>query len=480
MVLHQAQKNLIDFAIATDPNYQDTWFHETVAVILQTALEKVEKGEDARIIIQTPPQVGKSEIATKKFPAWALGHHPDWPVIVSSYSGDLATKFGQQTRDIMQSFAYQEIFNTRLREDTKAKGYWMTGEGGGYTAAGAGGAITGINFKIGIIDDIIKNREEAESQVIRDSRWDWYRSTFYTRQKGNTAIIIINTRWHMDDLIGRLLEQQAKDEIDGVEDFDKWTVITFPAIAIEDEPYRKKGEALWPERFPIEKLKKTENTLGPYEFASLYQASPITSANQEFKPEWIKTRSWTEVEALDTRLFVSIDPGGKEAENDYTGITRNYVDKQNKWNFKSMRVHFDSKELMNYLFTLHNEGAEKIGIEETVYLKAIEPFFKDECIKRNLFPTIDPLKHNKTQKEVRIRGLVPRYSSGGIYHIDGECTDLEKEMVVFPKGANDDALDSAAMQNEIAEAPVDEFKQAILKHQREQRKGKIAKNYGLG
>lgn len=479
IVIHQAKKNLIDFAIAIDRNYQDTWFHESLATILQSALEKVERGEDARIIIQCPPRHGKSNIATIKFPAWVLGHHPDWPIIVASYSGELATKFGQETRDVMQTPQYQKIFSTRLRADTKAKGYWKTGEGGSYMAAGAGGAFTGSGFKIGIVDDIFKNREEAESEVIRNSRWDWFRSTFYTRQEGATAIIVINTRWHTDDLVGRLIEKQKQDEAEDTENYDRWKIINFPAIATEDETFRKKGEALWPEKFPIEKLRRTESTLGPYEFSALYQGTPITSENQEFKETWIKYRSWAEVEALDTRKFATIDPGGKEADNDYTGIVRNYVDKQNKWNLKAMRVHFDSKELINYIFTLHDEGFEKIGIEETVYLKAIKPFLDEECLRRDKFPNIVPLKHNKTQKEVRIRGLIPRYASGGIFHIEGECGDLEKEMVVFPKGAHDDTLDSLAMQLEIAEAPIDEYKQAVLRQQREARKDIIQKNYGL-
>ncbi len=607
MVIHQAKKHLIDFAIATDPEYQDTWFHEVLADILENSLKKVEEGQDVRIIIECPVQHGKSELATKKFSAWILGKHPDWPIIVGSYSDDLATKFGQETRDIMQSSAYQRIFNTRLRQDTQAKGHWMTIEGGEYIAAGAGSGITGKNFKClaggtlittnkgekkiedlkvgdevlslgesfcynriiaikksithkiyeitigkniiratgehrfyihnkgyiavedlqvgdkgillkaqeypissitikntkvevydiqventenffannilvhncGLLDDIFKNREEAESQTIRNSRWDWFRSTFYTRQKGNTAIIIINSRWHTDDIIGRLKEQQKKSEAEGIEHYDRWEVIRFPAIATEDDQYSKKGEPLWPERFPLEKLKITANTIGPYEFASLFQAMPVTSESQEFKQEWIKTRSWKEVEALDTRKFATIDPGGKELENNYTGIVRNYVDRQNKWNFKAMRVHFDSKELINYVFTLHSEGFEKIGIEETVYLKAIKPFFDEECARRNKFPMMIPLKHFNRQKEVRIRGLIPRYSTGAIFHIENECKDLEDEMIVFPRGANDDTLDAAAMQNEIAEPPIDLIAELIreveLKKQREQ----LEEDFGL-
>lgn len=477
LVSNITRKHLIDFAIAADPNYLDTWFHEQLAGILEDALAQVESGQDARVIIECPPQHGKSDISTKKFPAWVLGRHPEWPVMVGSYSSDLALKFGQETRDIILSPHYQEVFPTKLRIDSKAKGRWMTDKGGGYTAAGAGGTFTGLGFKIGIVDDLFKNREEAESQVVRESRWSWFKSTFYTRQRGTTAIVVIGTRWHTDDVIGRLLQKQKEDERDGAENYDRWQVIKFPAIATEDEAHRKKGEALWPEQFPLNKLLTTKNTLGPYEFSALYQQEPITSENQEFKDDWIKRRSWNEVESLETRKFATIDPGGKEIEHDYTGIVRNYVDRENKWNLKAIRVHFDSKELIDYMFRLHAEGFEKIGIEETVYLKAIQPFLNEECRKRDAFPNIVPLKHHRTQKEVRVRGLIPRYSSGSVYHVEGECQDLEDEMAVFPKGANDDTVDAAAMQNEIAEPPAGLAKQLEVIERR--RRSQSGEDYGL-
>ena len=453
LVKQLAKEHLIDFAIYIDQNYQDSWFHEEIANILEQGLKKVEKGEDVRVILMCPPQSGKSDLSTKKFPAWVLGTHPEWPVMVGSYSSDLALQFGQETRDIMYRQAYQDIFQTRLRADTKAKGRWLTEKDGGYTAAGAGGSFTGRGFKIGIVDDLFKNREEAESQVIRDSRWGFYKTAFYTRQRGATMMVVIGTRWHTDDVIGRLIEKQKEDEKNKVEYYDKWEIIKFPAIALQDEVHRKKGEALWPEQFPIEKLRKTENALGPYDFSSLYQQEPITSENQEFKQEWIKKRTWHEVEILNTRKFATIDPGGSKDGNDFTGITRNYVDQQNKWNFKSYRMRLDPKEIINLIFQLYSESFEKIGIEETMYTQAIEPFLKEEMRERNKFPSIYPLKHNQTDKNVRIRGLIPRYSSGSIYHIEGECIDLEKEMMIFPKGANDDVLDSAAYQLQLAEAP---------------------------
>lgn len=479
LVASQARKHLIDYSIATDADYQDTWFHETLAQILEDALRKVEAGEDVRVILECPPRHGKSEISTKKFTSWALGQHPDWPVVVASYSGDLATKFGQETRDIMNSSQYQDIFDTRLSADSKAKSFWKTEKGGSYMAAGAGGAFTGTGFKIGIIDDIFKNREEADSQVVRDSRWDWYKSTFYTRQEGATAIIVINTRWHTDDLVGRLLEQEEKAKLEGQKNYDKWIRIKFPAIAITNEEKRKMGDALWPGKFGIDKLRKIETTLGPYEFLALYQASPISSETQEFKEKWFKERSWAEVDALDTRKIATIDPGGKKLENDYTGVIRNYIDRQNNWNLKAMRVHLDSTEVINLIFKLHDEGFEKIGIEDTVFTKAILPFFKQECRKRSKFPNVVPLKYSGRSKEVRIRGVIPRYSSGSIYHISGECKDLVDEALVFPKGAHDDVIDALAYQNDVAEVPLDEKEQAKIVYERERRAERVAKGFGL-
>lgn len=480
MIIHQAQNSLIDFSIAVDYKYQDTWFHELILTILEDAIRKVENGEDVRIILTMPPRHGKTEAGTKKLPAFALGKHPDWEIAVASYSSELASDFGQDTRDIMQSPQYQSIFKTRLRQDAKAKGKWMTQSGGGYVAVGAGGSLTGRGFKIGVIDDLFKNREEAESKTIRDSRWDWYRSTFYTRQEGHSAMICIGTRWHEDDVIGRLLAEEERNRLEGSPYYDKWNLIEFPAIAIHDEKYRDKGESLWPEKFPIEKLRTIEEALGPYDWSALYQSNPITSANQEFKTEWIKHRSWSQVEVLNTRKFATIDPGGKEIENDYTGITRNYIDQENNWNIKSMRVHIDAIELINLVFMLDEEGFEEIGIEETVYLKAIEPFFILECKKRNRFPKVTPLKAAGRNKEVRIRGLIPRYATGSVFHIDNECADLEAEMVVFPKGAHDDTCDSLAYMNDIAKPPMNIYLQAQRIEHRKEKAAKVAKMYGLG
>ena len=452
-----ATNDLISFSQIIDPRYTPNWHHEVIARKLEEARRKVENGINARLILELPPRHGKSEAATIKFPAQTLGIHPDWPVIVSSYSAELAEDFGLKTRDTLSHEHYQAIFNTTLRPDTQARGRWLTSEGGGYTATGVGGAITGRGFKIGIIDDPFKNREEADSEVIREKVWNWYTSTFYTRQEGVSAIIVICTRWHLDDLVGRLLRQEKESKANNLP-HDDWEVVRFPAIADKDEEYRKKNEALWPDKFNLLALEKIKAAIGIYDWSALYQQSPISSENQEFKEDYFKHRSPAEVERLETRRFITIDTAvSKAASADYTGIVRNFVDKENNWNLKAYRMKLSPLELMDILFTLYQQDRpEKIGIEKTIYLQAIKPFLDEEQRKRNTFLPIVELEHNQVHKETRIRGLLPRYQSGSIYHIEGECKDLEEELLTFPKAINDDVMDSLAYQLQLAEKPDNE------------------------
>lgn len=469
----EARNSLIKFCLFTDEKYKVNWHHRVIAQKLQKALKRVANGKRGRVIIQVPPRHGKSELASIKFPAWVLGQKPDYPVIATSYSKELVADFGRDTKDLMKSKNYKALFDTRLRKDAKAKAKWLTQQDGGYTSAGVGGSITGKGFKVGIVDDPIKNREEADSEVIRDKVWNWWKSTFISREDGNGAIIVIMTRWHEDDLVGRILSE------DKAGDPNAWDVIDFPAIAEEDEEYRDKGEPLWPERFGEDILKERKEASGPYEWSALYQQKPVTDESREFKNRWINYREWDKVEAKNTRDFATIDPGGKEDEQDYTGIVRNYVDGRNNWNIKAMRVHIGSDELINYIFQLHDEGFEKIGIEETVYLQTLKPFLDKEKRKRDKFPNIEPLKHKQRDKNVRIRGLIPRYSSGSIYHIEGECKDLEKEMRSFPKATHDDTLDALAYQNEIAQAPLNDTAQAMKQKGRDRDKEDVKSRFGL-
>jgi len=438
------QNELIVFSGFVKNNYQASWLHIEIA----RQLERVEKGEVKRLMLFVPPRNGKSELGSILFPAWYLGKHPEKEIITSSYSSDLAQDFGYKTRNLVDSQEYQEIFKTKLREDSKNKAKWMTQEGGSYTAVGVGGAITGRGADLLIIDDPVKNREEAESQLIRDNKWNWYTSTAYTRLEKGGAVILILTRWHKDDLAGRLLQAEA----DGG---DKWEVVKFPAIATQDEKYRKQGEALWSDKYDLDALMAIKKTIGNYDWSALYQQEPQSSETQEFKQEHILYRTQEELDRLSTLNYLTIDTAISErASADNTGFCDNSVDRENKWNLNAWKMKVSPLELIDYLFKLNSERHyEKIGIEKTIYLQAVKPFLDEGMRKRNKFLPIVELQHNQVNKEVRIRGLLPRYESKSVFHIVGKCNDLEEEMWSFPKGIHDDVIDATAYQIQIAEAP---------------------------
>ena len=448
-----AKENLIDFAMFTNPKYRPAWLHEEIA----KQLERVERGEVKRLMIFVPPRHGKSQLASIDFVAWYLGRNPDKNIIACSYASELAEDFGFKTRNLVSDAPYKTLFGVSLREDSQSKKKWVTKEGGSYIATGVGGVITGRGANILLIDDPIKNREEAESRLVRDSAWSWYTSTAYTRLesgegvKDEGAVVLILTRWHTDDLAGRLLKAQEHGG-------DHWDVVEFPAIANKDEKHRKAGEALWPEKYDIEKLMKIKGVLGTYEFQALYQQNPISSETQEFKEDHFMYRPFEEILKLDTRRFLTVDTAISQKESsDYTGLCLNFVDTEGKWNLKTMKLKLNPKGLIDTIFTLHEKyNFEKIGIEKTALSDAIRPFLNAEMLKRQKFLNIIELSHQNIRKEIRIRGLIPLYEAGAIFHIKGECDSLEEELLTFPRGTNDDVADATAYQLKLAEQPYEE------------------------
>ena len=248
---------------------------------------------NARIIVSMPPRHGKSELLTKYTPVYCLERHPDKHVMLASYGAELATDFGRQVRDIIVENT-GGLLNIKLRADTKNVGRFLTPEGGGMFAVGVGGALTGRGADVLLIDDYIKNEEDAESPTIRQKIYNWFVSTAYTRLEPNGSVIIVATRWHLDDLIGRLTIQ-GQPGMDGIDDdirdiitgsheslqtvlggSQEWEHIVIPAIAGEDDVIgRSVGEPLFPERYTIEALEKIKSVLGTYYWQALYQQAPI-------------------------------------------------------------------------------------------------------------------------------------------------------------------------------------------------------------
>ncbi len=454
MVVQQAREHLVDFEIATDIGYDPNWHHERIA----EELEHIEKHGDRDykvLIVTVPPRHGKSRQCSIDFPAWFLGRNPEKEVIVASYSADLSQGFGGKTRDKFDALQFKTIFpNIRLKEDEKAKAKWGIEKfdsqskkwkptWGGYTAAGVGGAITGRGADVLLIDDPVKNREEAESEVYREKTWDWFTSTAFTRLEPGGVCIIIMTRWHVDDLAGRII---ASEEFK-----DMTKVVMFPAIATKDGTRRKQGAALWPTRYSLEALEKTKRAVGPYDFSALYQCSPVLTERQEFKPEWYKYIEEAELEMLATAKYLSVDTAmSKASQADYCGFVDNEVDKENFWNLRAWRARLGPEELVDALFALHEKRKySAIGIEKTAYLDGLKPFLDAEQRKRRKFLPIVELTHNQTAKEIRIRGIIPRYASGSVRHVLNQCAALEEEQSQFPSGLHDDVIDALAYQSQL-------------------------------
>jgi predicted phage terminase large subunit-like protein len=240
---------------------------------------------NARIIICEPPGHGKSEYMSHWTPAWFLEHWPWKKVMLGSYGQSLASGFGRLVRDTIQE--HERRLRVRVRADSTAADEWLTTAGGGMMSRGTDGVFTGKRGHLLLIDDPVKNAEEAFSDAYQMKVWRWWDATAATRLEPGASVIITHTRWTPGDLIGRLLEQQKEQA--NRPDRIPWEVINLPAMAEEDDALdRRVGEALWPQRWPIDELRRIRAERGSWVWAALYQQRPAPIEGGLFKREWFK------------------------------------------------------------------------------------------------------------------------------------------------------------------------------------------------
>jgi len=315
-----ARRRFVDYECYVAPYYRPARHHRLVAEYLELVETYIRtKGATGigRLLILEPPRHGKSEQATKHFPSWVLGRLPDTRVIITSYGFDLAQDFSRAVRDIVAGERYRNLFGSHstvdaeveLSSDSRSVRAWdlAAPNRGGVVAAGVGGGITGKGAHLFIIDDPFKNREEAESEPRRESIWQWWTSTAYTRLEDGAAVVAMLTRWHGDDWAGRILKLMATDPL-----ADRWVMLCLPAIweepeipegktfdelqrekmlegvwlDKEDPLGRKPGEALWPEKYSADELAIKRRNMGDYDFQALYQQWPFNRSGSMFKREW--------------------------------------------------------------------------------------------------------------------------------------------------------------------------------------------------
>jgi predicted phage terminase large subunit-like protein len=284
-----ARRSLLDFTTYTYPEYQVNWHHELIA----RCLDDFATERNQRLMVFVQPRAGKSELISRRLPAYLLGRDPDATIIAASYGADLARRMNRDVQRIIDDPAYARLFpHTQLsgknvRSD--AQGSWLrnsdmfevVGRRGVYMGVGVGSSVTGYGGRYLLIDDAVKNRKEANSPTYRQSVWEWYTSTFYTRLAPGGNILVVQTRWHEDDLAGRLLAAAKADPR-----ADQWTVITLPAVAEEPiAPYdpRQPGEVLWPTRWDADEMRRKRAVVGERDWASLYQQRPAPDEGEIFK-----------------------------------------------------------------------------------------------------------------------------------------------------------------------------------------------------
>ena len=437
-----AFSRLISYAAYQWPGYRDAAHHRLIA----RKLEAVERGEITRLMITMPPRHGKSMLASEYFPAWYLGRNPDHYVIAATYAQDLADDFGRKVRDQINDPSYQGIFpGVRLKTDsTSAKRFHIaseprdtltTGQDGAYFAVGVGGPLTGRGAHLLLIDDPVKNREDAESEVIRKKTKDWYTSTAYTRLMPGGRIIVIQTRWHEDDLAGWLQTEHAHEG---------WQVLNLPAISDD-------GRALWPEQYSVETLEKIKLAIGPRDWSALYQQRPSPESGDYFKLEWLKPYD-VPPDPKTLTIYGGSDYAVTADGGDYTVHAVVGIDTLDRMYLLDLWRGQASSDVWVEAFCDFVKKWKPIGwAEETGQIKSgVGPFLvkrmkeRQAFVYRETFPT-------RGDKAVRAQSIRGRMAMGGLYIPNAAPwkADLISEMMSFPVGVHDDQVDALGLVGQL-------------------------------
>ena len=437
------------------PRYRPAPHHELIA----TKLEAVERGDIKRLMIFMPPRHGKSELASRRFPAWFVGRNPERNIIAASYNSELASDFGRDVRNIVGSPEYKRIFEVGLSQDSSAADRWHTTKGGMYAAAGIGTAVTGRGAHVMLIDDPLKDREEADSETRREKVYRWYTSTAYTRLESELvdddlddddiwrsfktdivtgaakpfegAIVLIQTRWHEDDLAGRLLE----DEKNGG---DAWDIVELPAL-------NDAGEALWPQKYGAPRLHAIRKAVGERDWSALYQQRPAPESGDYFKREWF--RYYTTL-PRHLRMYGASDYAVTAKGGDYTVHLVAGVDPDDNLYITDVwRSQAESHIWVDaFIDLVAKHKPLKWGEEQGQIIKSLGPFIDKRMRERKVYCHREQMA-SVADKPTRCRSFQARCSMGKVYfpHDAPWAAELQSELLMFPTGKHDDQVDAIGM-----------------------------------
>lgn len=427
------------------------WVPYEHLLVLNRKLIEVETGACKRLIVQMPPRHGKSELISRWFPAWYLGRHPDHRVILASYAGDFAAEWGRKVRDVLEEHG-PPLFGVSVRGDSRAADRWdIEGRYGGMATAGVGGSIMGKGADMLIVDDYVKSDAEAMSRQHRDKTWDWFLATASTRLHRDAAAVVFATRWHSDDLIGRILAASAAGG-------EHWDIVDMPAAAERDEEWpggwrRGTGEALCPELFPSPKLREIETRIGSWWWSCLYQQRPKPAGGGVFKEQWLRHYRVTVDGMIDCAVpgvpvlnpmalirFATVDLATRENESaDYTAIAM--------WAYWAER---------NLLFLVdvdrrRMEGPAIIAALQSMRDKWHPAFFAVETVQAQLYilqfarPKGVPVREIRPDRDKLSRALsaTTLFEAARVWFPERApwLADCEGELLSFNRAEHDDFVD---------------------------------------
>lgn len=457
-----SRKNIAGFVKFTKRDYDFQWYQLEIC----RYLDKLESGEIKKLMIFIPPQHGKSELSSRRLPSYILGRNPKAKIVVASYSASLSSSFNRDCQKIMEDKTYRILFpetklNTTGSRDTSGELrnnniFETVGYKGFLKTVGVRGSLTGATVDYGIVDDPFKDRAEANSKIIRDKVWEWYQDVFLTRLHNDSRQLLLFTRWHEDDIAGRILNPKSKYY--NKEEAEEWTVIAIPGLKEETKPLkqaieindpRKIGDALWEKRHSKKRLNRIKK-INPPGFNSLYQQRPTAQEGNKIKREWFIIRGKNELPFNINNISPDYFIDGAftdKTQNDETAIGSFYFNKAdgNLYVINAIGMRKELYELLKFIKPYVKKNYYKPTSSIFIELKASGHPIKSMLRKVEYGGFNARGINNKVValgKYNRVENSEPFLASGRVILVKGEWNNtFIEQCVAFPNDAHDDLVD---------------------------------------
>jgi predicted phage terminase large subunit-like protein len=449
------RRSLVDYVRDCYPSFELADWQVELCDRLQMFVERIEDQKSPRIMVHVPPQCGKTTIVSRAFIAWVAGLHPEWDGIMASYAQSMSRKNSRWVRNRLRNEDHQRYFpKCRLAEDSQSIEDMNLTTGCQIISRGIGGGSSGNPAMWVVVDDPFADRAAAESMVIRDNVEDWYTGTAIARLGPGAGVLIMHTRWHLDDLCGRLLKK-AKDGKDD-ELVDKWEEIVFPAEWTKDAPrkfygFDAKGRGWLQGRFRPQDLQKKKANLPPRDWLSLFQQTPVQEGGSVFETKWINTGT---PQKKFTYLYqawdVAVTAKDKERGDYSVGVCVGKDTLGRYWLIDVERGQWNSAQLVQKMmaFAKKHPSTQRIWVEGGPIGRAIEPWLRDRIKETGALFQLEIVPHSgRGDKVVRTGPVVAAMANGSFYVPTNAkwLPDLTEELGLFPYGLHDDQVDALAL-----------------------------------